>query len=63
MNNYLLVEDTCLGKGLDFDQEKSKLDANPSYTLVHEGTHPAIGRIAEYTLVALPTPNLYVMHG
>lgn len=51
---YELIEDACLGKGLDFEAEKAALLAQ-GHILVHQYSHPAIGRVAVFTQVG-PDP-------
>lgn len=41
-----LVEDTCLGKGISYDETKASLEEE--HILLHEYTHPAVGRISVF---------------
>jgi hypothetical protein len=45
-----LVEDTCLGKGLDFNTEKTEL-LRKGNIIVKEYTHPAVGRICIFNVL------------
>lgn len=47
MNKFVLVEDTCLSIGKDFDTEKSNL-LEQGHNLVSEWCHPAVGRMATF---------------
>ena len=53
---HTLTEDYCLGKGLSYPEEKTKL-LQQGFTLIHEDFHPAIGRVSVYkVLVCSPVP-------
>jgi len=48
MNKFELIEDNCLGNNKDFDAEKVLL-LEQGFILVHQYTHPAIGRVAVFS--------------
>ena len=54
-----LTEDYCLGRGLSYPEEKTKL-LQQGYTLVHEYCHPAVGLVSVYSLPTPPLPGIWI---
>ena len=44
MQEIILMEDTCMGQGKDFDKEKQSL-LSQGYIVLSENIHPAVGKI------------------
>ena len=48
-----LTEDYCLGRGLSYPEEKTKI-LQQGYQLVHEYCHPAVGMVSVFALIPPP---------